>query len=70
MLSMTVVIIQNIKDNKIFSIQKSKGVGKFGRCGKQERQKWLKNNILWMEKYVFLLKHSKVQSEKITLTAI
>lgn len=69
MLSMTVVVTQNTKDNKIFSIQKSKGVGKFCRCGKQERQKWLKNNILWMEKY-FLLKHSKVQSEKITLTAI
>lgn len=61
MLSMTVVILQNIKENKIFSLQRSKRVGKFGRYGKQERQKWLKNNILWMEKY-FLLKHSKVQS--------
>lgn len=61
MLSMTAVILKNIKENKIFSIKRSKRVGKFGRCGKQERQKWLKNNILWMEKY-FLLKHSKVQS--------
>lgn len=36
---MTVVVTQNTKDNKIFSIQKSKGVEKILQIWETERQK-------------------------------